>query len=49
MLFGPGGIDLGFSAEAVMPAYWMALNAAVGEVLLTGMCLLLGFMKTRMK
>lgn len=49
MLFGPGGIDLGFSAEAVMPAYWMALNAAVGEVLLTGMCLLLGVMKTRIR
>ena len=29
MLFGPGGVDLRFSAEAAMPAYWMTMNVAV--------------------
>lgn len=29
MLFGPGGVDLRFSSDAAMPAYWMTLNVTV--------------------
>ena len=34
MLFGPGGVDLKFSADAAMPAYWMTLNVAIAAVVI---------------
>ncbi len=37
MLFGPGGVDLRFSADAAMPAYWMTLNIAVAAAVMVGL------------